>query len=173
MQSAITSGFGLIMLAIASSTAAIFTGAACVISIGEHPARMMLDSSAALAQWAPSYKRAAVMQASLVIISATTGFASWWSNASALVLLASLLMASNFPFTMLAIMPINMRLLQRYQIIRNIDHHDHDVRALLEKWGNLHAIRTYLGIASTIFYTLANYFATISVPNVESHGLIT
>jgi hypothetical protein len=41
--------------------AAIFAGAAIYISLVEHPARMSLDTRIAVAQWAPSYRRATLM----------------------------------------------------------------------------------------------------------------
>jgi len=55
---------------IALMLAAIFTGAAVYVSFVEQPARMLLEPEAALAQWQPSYKRGAVMQAGLAVVAA-------------------------------------------------------------------------------------------------------
>jgi hypothetical protein len=58
---------------VALMLAAIFTGAALYVSFVEQPARMLLETKAALAQWQPSYKRGAVMQAGLAVIAFLAG----------------------------------------------------------------------------------------------------
>jgi hypothetical protein len=54
---------------IAVLSCTIFTGAAIYINLVEHPARMGCDTKTAATVWAPSYKRATVMQSSLAILS--------------------------------------------------------------------------------------------------------
>ncbi len=54
---------------LAVSCTALFAGAALYINLVEHPARMELDTAAAVAQWAPSYHRATFMQAPLAALS--------------------------------------------------------------------------------------------------------
>src|SRR5712691_2082471 len=58
--------------------AAVFAGAAIYINLVEHPARMSLDTRAAAAQWAPSYRRATLMQAPLAVLSFLAGCAAWF-----------------------------------------------------------------------------------------------
>ena len=60
---------------LALSLAALFAGAALYVSFVEQPARMLLEPESALAEWQPSYKRGAVMQAGLAVIAFLAGLA--------------------------------------------------------------------------------------------------
>ena len=53
------------------TSAALFTGAALFCSAAEHPARMQLADQAALQQFAPSFRRAAPIQATLGVAAFT------------------------------------------------------------------------------------------------------
>lgn len=59
----------LVLEFIATLSAGLFTGGAIYISLVEHPARMSCGSTLAITEFAPSYKRAAIMQAFLAAIS--------------------------------------------------------------------------------------------------------
>jgi hypothetical protein len=92
-------------LALVSS--ALFTGAAFFVNFAEQPARLMLDDRSLLAQWKPSYKRGAIMQAPLAIIGFVLGAAAWWLSGNWAFLLGGILMLSNWPWTLLGILPTN------------------------------------------------------------------
>jgi hypothetical protein len=130
---------------LASLCAAVFAGAAVYINVAEHPARMLGDTHAAVAQWAPSYRRATLMQAPLALISAASGVSAWFSGASLWWLAAGLLMGAVVLFTFIAIMPTNRKLLAPGRAPAS-----GETRALLERWGRLHAVRSVLSLVAAV-----------------------
>ena len=137
------------MLAVAEFIAllcsTLFTGAAIYINLVEHPARMGCDTKTAATVWAPSYKLATVMQASLAIVGFLAGVAAWLVGGSYLWLVAAVLLGSVVPFTFIGIMPTNHALLAPDR-----DLSSSDTRALLEKWGRLHLVRSLLGLFASL-----------------------
>ena len=134
--------------------AALFAGAALYISVAEHPARMKLDDRAALAQWKPSYARAVPMQAGLASVSLLLGLRAWWKIGDGWILAGALLIGAVIPLTLLVIYPTNRRLQAAAP-----DAGGPDTRALLTRWGLLHALRTLLSLAA-----VACYFAAFARP---------
>jgi len=135
---------------LALSLAALFAGAALYVSFVEQPARMLLETEAALAQWQPSYKRGAVMQAGLAVIAFLAGLTAWWQTGGALFLAGAVFQILPWPWTLLVILPTNKALLAM-----NPAQAGPESRALLEKWGRLHALRTGLGCAATLSFLAA------------------
>src|SRR6266478_4204979 len=125
--------------------AAVFAGAAIYINLVEHPARMSLDTRAAATQWAPSYLRATLMQAPLAILSFLAGCAAWFLGGGTAWLVAALLMGAVVPFTLIVIKPTTDKLLAPGR-----DRASADTRALLERWGRLHAVRSLFSALSTV-----------------------
>src|SRR5262245_29368339 len=87
--------------------AALFTGAAIYINVAEQPARQGLAAGPMLEQWQVSYRRAALMQASLALIGAALGCWTAYQQADGRWLLAALLLIANWPYTLLCIKPTN------------------------------------------------------------------
>lgn len=125
--------------------AALFAGAALYVSVAEHPARLALDDGAALAQWKASYSRARIMQAGLALVGAALAFIVWWTSLNWLWLIGALGLLANWPFTLLAVMPINKGL----EAIARGDPAG-DSRLLLQRWGRLHAVRSALGAGAVL-----------------------
>ena len=132
---------------VATLSATLFCGAAIYINLAEHPARMGCDTKTAATVWAPSYKRATLMQASLAILGFLAGVAVWLLGGSAMWLLGAVLIGLVVPFTFVAIMPTNNRLLEPGRDLAS-----NETRALLKKWGKLHAVRSLLSLLASIVY---------------------
>lgn len=130
---------------LATFCAAVFAGAALYVSLVEHPVRLRLDTAAAVAQWAPSYKRGALMQAPLAVVAFLAAMAAWSLGGGAMWLLAALLIGAPVPYTFVAIMPTNKALLAP-----NLDRSSPETHSLLRKWGRLHAVRSALGLVATV-----------------------
>ncbi|MDK1378330.1 MULTISPECIES: DUF1772 domain-containing protein [unclassified Sinorhizobium] len=138
--------FGLLALL----TASVFFGAAIYINVAEQPARLGLDDRSALAEWGPAYRRGFEMQASLAVVSGLLGAAAWWQTGNPLWGLGAAVIILNWPYTLLVVMPVNRRL----EATRPEEAND-ETRALLMRWGKLHAGRSALGAIAAAIYLLA------------------
>jgi hypothetical protein len=132
---------------IAVLSSAIFAGAAIYINVAEHPARMGCDTKTAVTVWAPSYKRAYVMQASLAVLSFLSGIGIWLLSGGIMWLLAAILIGAVIPFTFIIIMPTNQKLLAPERDLNSAE-----TRELLVKWGKLHAVRSILSFIALVIY---------------------
>jgi hypothetical protein len=141
----------MIVEPLALAVAALFAGAAVYVSIAEHPTRMKLDDRAALAEWGPAYKRGFAMQASLAIVGFVLGFWAWRHTGHVHWLTGASILIAAWPYTMIVMMRTNKRLMTMVPAEAGPDS-----RALLKKWGQMHAIRTGLGLASVVMFVLAS-----------------
>jgi len=130
---------------IAALCANLFAGAAIYVSLVEHPARMGCDTKTAATVWAPSYKRATAMQAPLAVIAFIAGTAAWLLGGGLAWLAGAVLIGLVVPFTFIVIMPTNHRLLEPGR-----DQGSVQTRALLQRWGRLHAVRSVLGLMAAL-----------------------
>lgn len=132
---------------LATFCCAIFTGAAVYINAVEHPARMSCGIKVALSEWAPSYKRATVMQASLAVAGFVFSIIAWFIGSGIKVPVAGTLLMLVAPFTLVVIMPTNNRLLAL-----NADKNSEEATMLLDRWNRLHMVRSGLGLAALILF---------------------
>lgn len=132
---------------LALTTAAAFAGAALYINVVEQPARLGLDHRSLLEEWKPAYKRGTAMQAPLAVASFLLGLAAWWRTGHAGWVLGALLMLGNLPVTFLVIMPTNRKLMRAEPATAGPDS-----RAMIQRWGRLHAVRTALGLAACLAF---------------------
>jgi hypothetical protein len=135
---------------LALCTAALFAGAALYINLAEQPARLQLGDGALLAQWKPAYKRGVAMQATLAVVAGVLGLLAWWHSGRTGFLAGALVMLANWPYTLLVIMPTN-------KVLMAADPADAGphVRALIVRWGTLHAVRTAFGFAGCLLFLWA------------------
>src|SRR5277367_6575703 len=136
--------FGLLALI----AAALFTGAAFYVNVAEQPARLSLDDRALLTEWKPSYQRGAAMQAPLALAGFLLGMLAWWRIEHLGFLIGALLIIAPWPWTLIVIKPTNDALLAT-----DLDQAGPATRALIAKWGAIHAVRTVLGgLATAAFF---------------------
>ena len=131
--------------------AALFTGAAGYINAVEHPARRELDDRGVIAQWKSAYKCGIAIQAPLAMIGSVLGLLAWLQSGNMLWLFGALILLANWPYTFIAIMPTNRKLM-----VINPTSAGPESRALIEKWASLHAIRSVLGLAAVLVFLWAS-----------------
>jgi hypothetical protein len=141
--------FAMLFGQLALIAAAVFTGAALYVSLCEQPARLLLDDQSLLAEWKPAYKRGALMQAPLALMGFLLGILAWWQTASPTWAIGGIVLLANWPVTLFVIMPTNRRLMAT-------ENAGPQTRAMVVKWGRLHALRTALGFAASFTFLLAS-----------------
>lgn len=138
----------MVVLSIAALLiATLFAGGALYITLVEHPARLTLPDEPLLAQWQPSYKRALPIQAGLAVAGGIAGLVVWYMTRDWQWLAGSIVLLSNWPFTLFVIMPTNKRLLAMSPGEAGVES-----RSLLGLWGNLHNVRSVLGSVSALLF---------------------
>ena len=133
------------LMAVLATT--FFAGAAVYINLVEHPARMGCTTEIAATVWAPSYRRATFMQASLAILGSLGGIGAWLLGAGVMWLVGALFILAVVPVTLIVIFPTNRRLLAPSRDLASAE-----TRQLLIRWGRLHAIRSVLSSVASIVY---------------------
>jgi Domain of unknown function (DUF1772) len=131
--------------------AAVFAGAAIYINVAEQPARLGLDDEALLAEWKPAYQRGFAMQAPLAVVGFLLGLLAWWQTIDWRWALGALVLIANWPYTLFIILPTNTEL----EAIEPKAAGPKS-RALVERWGRLHAIRSVLGVVATLIFLWAS-----------------
>ena len=139
----------MIFETLATLAAGLFAGAAIYITAVEHPARMECGPDLAIREFAPSYRRATVMQVSLVGIGFLTSIAAWLTSGSVWCLVGGSLLVAVIPFTLIVILPTNKKLLDP-----SLDKNSALASELLIRWGRLHAVRSLLSLISFLIFVI-------------------
>jgi len=143
----------MILEALATVCAGLFAGAAIYITFVEHPARLECGTELAATVFGPSYRRAAIMQASLAAVGLAAAVVAWAQGRGLIVLAGGLLLGLVIPFTLLVILPTNQRLLDP-----GLDRRSPETARLLVRWGRLHAVRS--AVAGLAFVLLTYHLAS-------------
>ena len=134
---------------LATLAAGLFAGAAIYIDLAEQPARKKIDIAAALTEWRPSYKRAAVVQPLLAAVGFLSALAAWLMGASVWWLVGGVLLVAVIPYTLIVVFPTNDKLLDPA-----IDKNPDLARRLLTRWGRLHTVRSIMSLAAFLGFML-------------------
>jgi len=134
---------------LATLAAGLFAGAAIYINLVEHPARMECGTDLAVTEFAPSYRRAAVMQGVLGAAGSLVAVGVWLTGSSVWWLVGGIILGAVIPFTLVVIFPTNKRLLDS-----SLDRGSELASKLLTRWGRLHAVRSALSLISFLLFIL-------------------
>ena len=134
---------------IATLSAGLFAGAAIYIDLAEQPARKQIDTAAALEEWRPSYKRAAVVQPLLAAVGFLSAVTAWLMGASVWWLVGGVLLVAVIPYTLIVVFPTNNKLLEPA-----IDKDPDLARRLLVRWGRLHTPRSVMSVVTFLAFML-------------------
>lgn len=111
-------------------SAGLFCGAAIYINLVEHPARISCGTALAVTEFAPSYKRATLIQVSLASVSFFSSLAVWLMGTGIYWLIGGIFIVIVIPFTVIVILPTNKKLLDS-----SLDKNSEYARQLLNRWG--------------------------------------
>src|SRR6266496_6405191 len=84
-------------------SAGLFAGAAIYVNLVEHAARMECGTGVAVTEFAPSYRRGAVMQGTLGAIGFLSATAAWFKGSSFWWLSGGIVLLAVIPFALVVI----------------------------------------------------------------------
>jgi hypothetical protein len=121
----------------------LFAGANLYITLIEHPSRMECGVPTAVAVFGPVFRRASKLNSAMAALGFLGGFEAWWFGRDVRWLVGAILLVAVIPFTLVAVMPVNARLLED-----DLDRYSPEAKQLLTRWGRLQIVRLVLGIAA-------------------------
>ena len=126
----------------AKLSTSLFSGGAVYCSLVEHPARLQCGTHLAATAFPPSFKRAATLQTALSLVAAGSTLTAYYLKPDDQKwLVAGSLVLTILPYTMLFMMPTNWQLLDP-----QVNKESAQTKALLQKWGYLHAVRSLISL---------------------------
>src|SRR5215470_14252099 len=143
----------MFLLLASTMCAGLFCGAALYVNLVEHPARISCGHELAVREFAPSYRRATIMQVSLAVVGLVLGLVAGQLR-DAWIATGAVLLGASIPFTLAFILPTNKQLLDP-----TLDSQSARVAELLARWNRLHAVRTVLSAVAfaLLLWSLAGF----------------
>ncbi len=123
--------------------ASAFTGAALYVNLVEQPARLALDDSSMVKEWAPSDRRGFALLGGLALLSALAAIVAFGQGGDIRWLVGALLVLASWPYTFFVIVPLNNRLLAAPSA-----QPEADAREMVKDWGRLEWGLAVLGLMS-------------------------
>ena len=97
--------------------------------------------------WKSAYKRGLAMQAPLALLSSILSSLAAWQTQDLRWLFGAIILLTNWPYTLLVVGPVNRRLKGI-----NSASAGSESRMLIERWGQLHRVRSALGVAAILVF---------------------
>ncbi len=141
---------------ISTVSGGIFAGTAAYISFSEVPALNQYGSNELWRFFPYMYSNAAKMQASLAVISGTTGLLYSYRIADSSPFLgkvwlgAALCFVGIVPYTIFVMMPTNKRIIQSNKTLED----EAEKKAMVTKWSHMHLVRTvvsFVGFGAMVY----------------------
>src|SRR5215467_2044552 len=124
----------MFLLLASTMCAGLFCGAALYVNLVEHPARMSCGQELAVREFAPSYRRATIMQVSLALVGLVLGLVAAWQRRDAWIATGAVFLGASIPFTLAFILRTNKQLLDPTLDLQSVR-----TAELLGLWNRLHA----------------------------------
>jgi len=140
----------MIIGSLALAAAGAFTGASLYVNYVEQPARLALGDDALIKEWEPSDHRGFIVLAGLAAIAALFGFIAYRELNDVRWALGALVILASWPYTYLAIVPLNNRILALIGADAA-----HEARQVIDLWGKLEIGLTAIGVASIAIFVWA------------------
>ena len=124
-----------------------FAGAALYLNLVEQPARLALDDSSMMREWAPSDRRGFALLGGLSLVAALAGLAAFAQGSDIRWLVGGLIALASWPYVYFVIVPLNNRLLAAAP-----GQPAADSREIVTFWGLLEWGLFAIGVASSAVF---------------------
>lgn len=131
----------MIIGSLALAAAGAFTGASLYVNYVEQPARLALSDDALIKEWEPSDHRGFIVLAGFAALAALFGFIAFRELDDIRWIAGALVMLASWPYTYLAIVPLNNRILAYIDADAA-----HEARRVIDLWGRLELGQTAIGV---------------------------
>jgi hypothetical protein len=140
----------MIIGSLALAAAGAFTGASLYVNYVEQPARLALSDDALIKEWEPSDHRGFIVLAGLAAIAALFGFIAFRELNDVRWALGALVILASWPYTYLAIVPLNNRILGLIRADAA-----HEARQIIDLWGKLEIGLSAIGVLAIAIFVWA------------------